>query len=407
MKKHLVNLIIVICVIAIPEIINAQAIWTKKADLPGVEREDAVGFSIGTKGYVGTGTLNGGGKLKDFWEWDQGTDTWTQKADFAGTHRKASSAFSIGTKGYIGAGNDSFGYTNDFWEWDQNTNIWTQKASIPGQGRCAGVGFSIGTKGYIGLGYGWITTYLNDLWEWDQATNTWTQKASFTGTGRAYPTGASIGTKAYVGLGTYSGMCYNDLWEWDQSTNSWTQKADFPGTKRYGAVAFTIGAKCFVGTGHDTTVAATNDFWQWDQLTNNWLQIASIIAGKQGTQQAVGFSIGNKGYISTGDSCGLKKDLQEYGDTSSVTGINEISKQISISVFPNPFSFSSTLTISENVSLTNLTLYVFNIDGRMMCKLPVISYESVIERKGLAPGIYFYKLTDGRKVNSIGKLLVQ
>ena len=36
--------------------------------------------------------------------------------------------FSIGTKGYIG----SWLITNEFWEYDPATNIWTQKASLPG-----------------------------------------------------------------------------------------------------------------------------------------------------------------------------------------------------------------------------------------------------------------------------------
>src|SRR4051794_36719899 len=79
-------------------------------------------------------------------------DTWTQKAGFGGTARNLAVGFSIGNKAYIGTGTAANGLTNDFWEWDQSTNIWTQKANFDGTARSGAVGFSIGTKGYIGTG---------------------------------------------------------------------------------------------------------------------------------------------------------------------------------------------------------------------------------------------------------------
>ena len=44
-------------------------------------------------------------------------NTWTQKADFGGTARNAAVGFSIGSKGYIGTGYDG-SYCKDFWEYD-------------------------------------------------------------------------------------------------------------------------------------------------------------------------------------------------------------------------------------------------------------------------------------------------
>ena len=56
----------------------------------------AVGFSIGTKGYFGTGSI--GSWVNDFYEWDQASNTWNQKANFGGTTRYVAVGFSIGTK---------------------------------------------------------------------------------------------------------------------------------------------------------------------------------------------------------------------------------------------------------------------------------------------------------------------
>jgi len=82
-----------------------------------------------------------------FGKWDQSTNTWTQKADFGGSARGWAVGFSIGTKGYIGTGADNLnGDLKDFWEWNQSTNVWSQKADFGGTGRNAAVGFPLAVK---------------------------------------------------------------------------------------------------------------------------------------------------------------------------------------------------------------------------------------------------------------------
>jgi hypothetical protein len=44
-----------------------------------------------------------------------GADSWTQKDDFGGTVRSNAVGFSIGGKGYIGTGSDG-SFCKDFWE---------------------------------------------------------------------------------------------------------------------------------------------------------------------------------------------------------------------------------------------------------------------------------------------------
>ena len=270
-------------------------VWIPKADFGGAVRQEAVGFSIGTKGYIGTGLS--GVAVQDFWEWDQAANVWTQKADFAGKNRYGAVGFSIGTKGYIATGDDGFKNYRDFWEWDQATNVWKQKIIFGGSSRMWAVGFSIGNKGYIGTGADSKGNGIKDFWEWDESTNSWTQKADFAGTARHSATGFSIGTKGYIGTG-YDGKLLNDFWEWDQATNVWTQKNDFGGKGRFGAVSFSIGTRGFIGTGRDVTLTDTQDFWEWEQASDSWTQRATFIGAVRET--AVGFSIGTKGYIGTG-----------------------------------------------------------------------------------------------------------
>ena len=51
----------------------------------------------------------------DFWEYNPSTNKWTRKADFAGGDWWGATGFSIGAKGYIGTGVDgNDNYRSDF-----------------------------------------------------------------------------------------------------------------------------------------------------------------------------------------------------------------------------------------------------------------------------------------------------
>ncbi len=266
---------------------QAQNTWTQKANFGGLARNGAVGFSIGTKGYFGTG-LDNGGQKNDFWQYDPANNSWTQKANFGGAARYAAVGFSIGQKGYIGTGGYPINY-NDFWEYDPLTNTWTQKANFGGGSRAWATGFSIGSKGYLGTGTG--NTAFDDFWEYDPNADSWTQKTNFGGGPRHLTVGFSIGTKGYIGTGFT-----NSFWEYDPSVNTWTQKANFTGNNRYGAVGFSIGTKGYIGTGVDIT--NMNDFWEYNPFLNTWTQRLNFPGISRGA--ASGFSIGNKGYIGLG-----------------------------------------------------------------------------------------------------------
>lgn len=280
--------------------------WSQKADFGGNARNEVCSFSIGDKGYFGTG-VDGATNKQDFWEWNQTSNVWTQKADFGGGGRAGAVGFSIGTKGYIGTGD----YLKDFWEWDQADNIWIRKSDFGGLGRAHAVGFSIGNKGYIGTGDNGAG-YFQDFWEWDKLSDTWTQKANFGGTARSYASGFSIGTKGYIGIGDHGGGYEQDFWEWDQGTNSWTQKADFGGGIRAIAVSFAIGAKGYMGLGYNLSNGQYyKDFWEWDQSTNVWLRKTDF--GGTARVYGKGFSIGSKGYVGTGLNVPIYyQDFWEY-----------------------------------------------------------------------------------------------
>ncbi|MBK6839662.1 MAG: hypothetical protein IPG90_16485 [Bacteroidetes bacterium] len=148
-------------------------------------------------------------------------------------------------------------------------------------------------------------------------------------------------------MGTGIGASYlNDFWEFDQTANTWVQKTSFGGVARNFAVGFSIGSKGYIGTGDGSGPQNQfQDYWEYNQATNSWLQRANVGGGVR--QMGIGFAIGNKGYIGLGSSSGLKTDFWEWLD-DNVTGI-----QLSTSTTPSTNSSSDGKWVSSNNLLYN------------------------------------------------------
>ena len=319
MKKWMILFVATLCAFSVTHVTYATPnTWTQKTDFGGAARYAAVGFSIGSKGYIGTG-WNSSYK-KDFWEYDPVANTWTQKADFGGAARYAAVGFCIGDKGYIGTGTDLSALYRDFWEYDPGANSWTQRTNFEGGQPINAVGFSIGNKGYIGTG-SW-GSYQKTFWAYDPVASTWTQKADFGGTSRAEAVGFSIGTKGYIGIGKDATSRTKDFWEYDPTANTWTQKADFGGTARSLTAGFSLAGKGYIGAGWDSNDNYKKDFWEYDPAANTWTQKADF--GGTVRRGPVGFAIGGKGYIGTGwDDSSARGDFWQYTPVSPFGDVSE------------------------------------------------------------------------------------
>ena len=369
--------------------------WTRKADFTGSGNRDmAVGFSIGNKGFIGSGSeiyscgmpVQCEKDYNDFWEYNPTNNTWTKKADFGGIARIQAVGFSIGDKGYIGTGG-RVGYEKDFWEYNPTNDTWTRKADFPGLARWAAVGFSIGNKGYVGLGLNGTTNFI-DFWEYDPSTDSWTKKADFLGVARSGVAYFSIGNKGYVGLGL-SNDALNDFWEYDPASDSWKQIADFPGSSRQVATGFSIGNKGYVVAGHWNSYL--KDMWEWDSTTNTWSQKEDF-AGV-GRISAVGFSIDSKAYFGTGNSSsGYKNDFWEY--VPEITSNSDlIENKNSFKIFPNPANNKITLNSIEK-SIIEIT----DISGQIIETYQQNNSNLTIDISSYPSGIYFVKVKAKEKM---------
>jgi hypothetical protein len=238
---------------------------------------------------------------------------WTQMATLGGVKRSNAVGFTITDKGYIGTGVNSTGdRLSDFWEYNQSTNTWTQKANFSGAAREGAAGFAVKGYGYIGVG--WSTGTQADFFKYNPVSNSWvsiTDRSAFRNSASF-----NIGDFGYFGTGNndyyFSGFTLlTGFHKYNPETNSWSSVSNFGGAAREFAVGFSIGEKGYVATGRTNATSFRNDFWEYDPVSNGWTQKADF--GGTPRYGAVGFSMNGKGYIGLGqDSQGFKNDFWEY-----------------------------------------------------------------------------------------------
>ena len=223
--------------------------WKKLADMPAMEREGVIGFSIGNKGYVGLGNHGGGFYFTDLWEYDPATDGWEQKADFPGEARYEPACVVIGDKAYVG-----FGYTSDdmrdLWQYDPALDQWTRVSDCPGNGG-GYMGFCIDGKGYFTFGHSGSGGYSGVVWRYDPRNDEWARMSDFPGSLRSLPVSFEINGFGYIGTGQVRSRNLKDFWRYHPYEDKWIRISDLTVTGRYFARSFIIGNKAYIVSGID------------------------------------------------------------------------------------------------------------------------------------------------------------
>lgn len=271
-----------------------------------IVRSNASGFTINGKAYIGMGFNMVGASpnyRKDLWEYDPVNDTWSQKVDLGmpgtpGAQPRANAVgFAIGSKGYIGGGVNASGALSDFYEYNPANNTWLVRVPIPGQPREQAFGFAIGTKGYVGGGYSSANGDYQDFHEFDPAANTWAPKANFGGGKRLGAASFSIDTKGFVAAGysSSSNTWFKDFWTYDPLANAWTALPSMPGNPRTKATGFSLAGNGYVGLGN-TSTGYDGQLFQYTVATNSWSAKPNF-PGPSSQNWATALTLGNRAYV--------------------------------------------------------------------------------------------------------------
>ena len=298
--------------------------WKTMSQLNGPARSEAVGFTIGNYGYLGTGWDGLNKRFSDFWQYDAVNDNWTQITSLPDSAARSSAVgMSANGLGFVGTGYDGFNYLQDFYQYDPNANAWTRVADFPGGARYEAVAFGIGQYGYVGTGFDGSNA-LKDFYKYDPTSNSWTT-VGFSGNKRYSAVAWVYDNKGYVVTGVNSGVTVNDFWVFDPSkaSENWTELRHitnystdnyddgYTNIVRSNAAAFVItgtstGDKAYISTGENGALYTWT--WEYDLTTGVDLWKEKTPFEGPATTGAVGLTIPDaatgktRGFIATGRS---------------------------------------------------------------------------------------------------------
>jgi len=101
----------------------------------------------------------------------------------------------------------------------------------------------------------------------------------------------------------------------DDDPDEWTKGSDFEGLPRSGAVGFTIGDYSYITTGYGTNSNRFVDTWRFNPSVESWDQLSDFPG--EARNNAVSFVINGKAYVGLGtNSTKMYNDFYEYNPTT-------------------------------------------------------------------------------------------
>ena len=354
--------------------------WTKKANLGGVGRHRCTGISIGNKGYIGLGHINGTGvniDFKDWWQYDPASDSWTQRANFPVLIHGAVS-FGTETKGYVGGGST---LGSEFFEYDPIANVWLPIAPCPlapGDVQC----FSVQNKGYVYQG--------NQMVEYDPSTNAWTMMANAPIVFGTWSTSFASNGSGYVKSGS-------NFYEFKPSQNTWISRAQFPGQTSNGGAGFYRDNKGYFVCGYVGGLSVvTDEVWEYNAGENQW----TLIDLFPGTSRRfpVAFAIGRKGYFGTGTNGVNLNDFWCF-DYDPLATSQLTLDDVTCTLFPNPSSHEMHLEINPELNLMGIKsrIEIFTLEGKLIHAENLDQSLVILDKQHFGAGAFLCKIYVGNQ----------
>lgn len=197
--------------------------WTIDTAFPGAGRNFAVALSDPDDStiYYGTGNADDSAYFSDWWAFYAPTHTWTKMANFPGGQRDNAVGFFANGNIYVGTGDshNAIDATNDFWQYTPSTNTWVRIADVPGMPIQSASTFSIGNYGYVCLGLN-DSAYTSGGWRYNTANNEWRPITNYSGGMTGNGVAFTIDSNGYVGTGSFNDSTYSQYWEYTFDNSS-------------------------------------------------------------------------------------------------------------------------------------------------------------------------------------------
>ena len=91
----------------------------------------------------------------------------------------------------------------------------------------------------------------------------------------------------------------------------------------------------------------------------------------------------------------------------NIVSINEINANTTVTIYPNPFTNSTTITLDKMDNFNKVELRLYTILGEEIMSTNITSTSTTINTSNLSSGVYFYKLIGDNQLIKSGKLVSQ
>jgi len=109
-------------------------------------------------------------------------------------------------------------------------------------------------------------------------------------------------------------------------------------------------------------------------------------------------------YVVINDAIGCS-EVSDCITINDVSGVNENGSDLNYSIFPNPFSNST--TIQTLAPIDNGTLIIYNMYGQIVKQISAITGQTIfVSRDDLPNGLYFFRICEDEKIISEDKFLI-
>lgn len=170
-------------------------------------------------------------------------------------------------------------------------------------------------------------------------------------------------------------------------------------TSTYAKVILTNGAQ------------SKNVFWKIEGAVsiNNYSVFCGTIVCNNGAFGALntGVTLDGRALTTSGSlTTNAISSIMQPVCTTGVSSINDASNK-SVSIYPNPFTTSITITLNDISPLSHYELKLYNILGKEVMIKILTKQSTSLETSTLPAGIYFYQLNGNNRTIQSGKLISQ
>jgi hypothetical protein len=160
-----------------------------------------------------------------------------------------------------------------------------------------------------------------------------------------------------------------------------------------------------------TTASETNnDFFSiYESADAEIWNLISTISGAGNSNHIINYSITDNDYH--GNTAYYRLKQTDYNGSVTWFNISSVdcpsSNEVEMTIYPNPFSTSATIMISDASQINNYELKIYNVLGTEVMNTIVRNQSTTLETSNLPTGIYSYKVIEKNKTIQSGKLISQ